>query len=116
MGAGVDGLSLRDDAGREEMPYQRRAWRPVVRRGALPAAGACCDIAAWMCALLAAAWISADRGGPGLTASALWTAALTACLLQAGYGLAVRLYLGRYQRGSFEEIIGVGTVVVATAV
>ncbi len=115
MGADVNGVAVRDDVATGGMPYRRPARLPAVRRRALPAAEACCDTAAWVCGLLAAAWISTDHG-PGFTVLALWPAVLSVCLLQAGYGLLARLYLGRYQRGSFEEIIGVGAVVGATAV
>src|SRR5712664_3682275 len=116
MGADINGVAVRDDVAIGGMPYRRSAWLPAVRRRALPAAEACCDTAAWICGLLAAAWISTDHHGPGLTVRALWPAVLSVCLLQAGYGLLARLYLGRYQRGSFEEIVGVGAVVGVTAV
>jgi len=105
MGADINGVAVRDDVAIGGMPYRRSAWLPAVRRRALPAAEACCDTAAWICGLLAAAWISTDHHGPGLTVRALWPAVLSVCLLQAGYGLLARLYLGRYQRGSFEEIV-----------
>ncbi len=116
MGTDVDGLALRNDAGPGGPPDLRWARPHASWRRALPAAGIGCDIAAWMCGLVAAAWISAGRGAPGLTVRALWSAALFACLLQAGFGLVARLYRGRYQRGSFEEIIGVGAVVSVTAI
>jgi len=116
MGADMNGAAVRGDVAPGGMPYQRLARWPGIRRRALLAAEACCDTAAWMCGLLAATWISTDRGGPGFTLHVLWLAVLSVCLLQIGYGLLAGLYLRRYQRGSFEEIIGVGAVVAATAV
>lgn len=116
MEADIDGAALRNDAGHDGMPHLWQARRPAIRQAALSAAEACCDAAAWICGLLAATWISADGGTYELTVRALWPVALSACLLQAGYSSAARLFLGRYQRGSFEEIIGVGTVAAATAV
>jgi FlaA1/EpsC-like NDP-sugar epimerase len=72
------------------------------------------DAAAWLSGLVAATWIIRNLVGGG-TAPAMWRAALAVCLLQPGSGLLVGLYIGRYQRGSFDEVLAVGLAACGTA-
>src|SRR5581483_7119124 len=84
-------------------------WRRGLRN-----AGAACDAAVWVCALLAAAWLS--HGLAGATVPAAWPATLlAACLVPPAAGWLAGLYQGRFQLGSFEEVIRVGAAGAATA-
>ena len=74
-----------------------------------------CDISAWLCGLTAAAWITHDVARPGQLWLALLRGALAVAVLAVGCGVLGGLYRGRYQRGSFDELIGVGRAGCATA-
>ena len=87
--------------------YPRNRWHRI-------AAETGYDAAAWLCALLAATWITRDLAGTG-TGLAMWRAATAVCLLQPGSGLLAGLYVGRYQRGSFDEVLGVSLAACGTA-
>ena len=77
----------------------QRAFRPVIECGY--------DALAWACGLVAAAWVTRDLATmPG--AFTMIRAFLAICLLSAGAGLLAGLYRGRYQRGSLDEVMGVG--------
>ncbi len=66
------------------------------------------DAAAWMCGLLAAAWMTRDLAGTQTTPITMTRASVAICFLSAGAGLLAGLYRGRYQRGSLDEVMGVG--------
>ena len=61
-----------------------------------------------LCGLLAAAWITRDLGGITLTPFIIIRALVAACLLSADQACWPRLYRARYQRGSLDEVMGVG--------
>jgi len=84
----------------------RRWWRIAVEAG--------CDAAAWLCGLLGAAVLVDDAPDIGVLPSSLWRAALAGCLMPFACGLFAGLYRGRYQRGSFDEVAGVGMAACAT--
>ena len=65
------------------------------------------DTLAWGCGLLAAAWVTRDLAARAGVFTML-AAFLAICLLSAGAGLLAGLYRGRYQRGSLDEVMGVG--------
>ena len=77
----------------------RQAFRPVIECGY--------DALAWACGLLAAAWVTHDLAVPVGAFTMIW-AFLALCVLSAGSGLRAGLYRGRYQRGSLDEVVGVG--------
>ncbi|MGO9220228.1 MAG: polysaccharide biosynthesis protein [Streptosporangiaceae bacterium] len=66
------------------------------------------DAASWMCGLLAAAWMTRDLAGTQTTPITMTRASVAICFLSAGAGLLAGLYRGRYQRGSLDEVMGVG--------
>jgi len=77
----------------------QRALRAVIESGY--------DTLAWACGLLAAAWVTRDLAAPADVFTMI-SAFLAVCLLSAGSGLLAGLYRGRYQRGSLDEVMGVG--------
>lgn len=79
------------------------------------AAEAACDAAIWLGCLLAAVTGADELGGTDVTRSEVWRAALAVCALSTGSGLLTGLYQGRYQRGSLDEVAGVGMSAGATA-
>ncbi len=66
------------------------------------------DAVSWNCGLLAAAWMTRDQTGIPFTAFTFTRDMATICLLSAAAGLLAGLYRGRYQRGSLDEVMGVG--------
>ena len=66
------------------------------------------DAVSWICGLLAAAWMTRDLAG--MTSSTIHPGRDIAviCLLSTTAGLLAGLYRGRYQRGSLDEVMGVG--------
>ena len=72
---------------------------------ALEAAG---DAVSWLCGLAAAGWVTGDLAGPGVTLAIAARAVLAVGALAVATGLLAGLYRGRYQRGSFDELIGIG--------
>ncbi len=66
------------------------------------------DAVSWICGLLAAAWMTRDLTGMLFTPFTLIRAFAAVCLLSATAGLLAGLYRGRYQRGSLDEVMGVG--------
>jgi FlaA1/EpsC-like NDP-sugar epimerase len=66
------------------------------------------DALSWICGLVAAAWMTRDLAGTLLTPFVLIRAIAAVCLLSAVAGLLAGLYRGRYQRGSLDEVMGVG--------
>ena len=85
--------------------YPRNRWHRI-------AAETGYDAAAWLGGLIAASWITRDLAGTGF---AIWRAALAVCLIQPGSGLLAGLYVGRHQRGSFDEVLGVSLGAAGTA-
>ncbi len=79
--------------------FARRSFRTVVECGY--------DALAWSCGLLAAAWVTRDLAARTGLLTTIW-AVPAICLLSAGSGLLAGLYRGRYQRGSLDEVMGVG--------
>jgi FlaA1/EpsC-like NDP-sugar epimerase len=61
-----------------------------------------------MCGLLAAAWMTRDLAGTQATPITIIRASAAICFLSAGAGLLAGLYRGRYQRGSLDEVMGIG--------
>jgi FlaA1/EpsC-like NDP-sugar epimerase len=66
------------------------------------------DAASWICGLLAAAWMTRDLAGIPFTPFTLGRDIAVITLLSAAAGLLAGLYRGRYQRGSLDEVMGVG--------
>jgi FlaA1/EpsC-like NDP-sugar epimerase len=66
------------------------------------------DAFAWMCGLAAAAWVTHDLIVRTVSPAVLARTLLAICLVSAGSGLVGGLYRGRHQRGSLDEVIGVG--------
>jgi len=64
------------------------------------------DTAAWFGGVLSAIWLTRELAGAGAT-PAMWRAVIAMFLLPSGCGLLAGLYVGRYQRGSFDEVVGV---------
>jgi FlaA1/EpsC-like NDP-sugar epimerase len=79
--------------------FSERSFHTVVECGY--------DALAWSCGLLAAAWITRDLTARTGLLTMIW-AVPAICLLSAGSGLLAGLYRGRYQRGSLDEVMGVG--------
>ena len=72
------------------------------------------DTAAWFGGVLSAIWLTRELAGAGAT-PAMWRAVLAMFLLPSGCGLLAGLYVGRYQRGSFDEVVGVSLAACGTA-
>jgi FlaA1/EpsC-like NDP-sugar epimerase len=106
----VKNAAFCDDTKRKPIPRSRRKRRRYYR-----ALEAVCDAVAWLCGLTAAQWITRDVAGTGVTPAVLVRAALAVCVLSAGTGLLAGLYRGRYQRGSFDELVSVGRAASAMA-
>jgi FlaA1/EpsC-like NDP-sugar epimerase len=66
------------------------------------------DAVAWICGLVAAAWMTRDLAKTQSTPFTLGRDIAVICLLSASAGLLAGLYRGRYQRGSLDEVMGVG--------
>ena len=66
------------------------------------------DAVSWICGLLAAAWMTRDLTEVTITPFVLVRTAGAICLLSVAAGLLAGLYRGRYQRGSLDEVMGVG--------
>jgi len=106
----VNDTAFRDDARRG--PIFRTRLQQRLHYRVLEAA---CDVSAWICGLAAAAWITRDVAQPVITLPIMLRLAVAVVVLPAGCGLLGGLYRGRYQRGSFDELIGVGRAACATA-
>jgi FlaA1/EpsC-like NDP-sugar epimerase len=65
------------------------------------------DAAAWLCGLVAAAWVTRDLGGPSPGPAAVTRAAIAVIALLAASGTLAGLYRRRCQRGSFDEVVAV---------
>ena len=76
-----------------------RSFRTVIECGY--------DALAWVCGLLAAAWVTRDLAARTGALTMIW-AVPAVCLLSAASGLLAGLYRGRYERGSMDEVMGVG--------
>jgi FlaA1/EpsC-like NDP-sugar epimerase len=66
------------------------------------------DAVSWIFGLAAAAWMTRDLAGMLFTPFTLIRALTAVCFLSATAGLLAGLYRGRYQRGSLDEVVGVG--------
>jgi FlaA1/EpsC-like NDP-sugar epimerase len=66
------------------------------------------DAVSWICGLLAAAWMTRDLARTQSTPFTLVRDIAAVCLLSVGAGLLAGLYRGRYQRGSVDEVMGIG--------
>lgn len=99
---------------RADVPCPRGLRAYPVRRCSRVVAEAGYDVAAWLCGLLAAAWVARDLAGASIQAPVLVRAALAVCLAQAASGLRAGLYPRRYQRGSFDEVKAVGMAAAGT--
>jgi FlaA1/EpsC-like NDP-sugar epimerase len=71
------------------------------------------DLAAWAAALLAAAWTIRGITGSALTMATAVRVFSLAGVVALGCGIAAGLYRGRYQRGSFDEILAVSVAALA---
>lgn len=78
------------------------------RRRGRAIAEACYDAACWLCGLAAATWVTRDPASTEIASADLVRLVLAICLLAAGSGMLAGLYRGRYQRGSLDEVVGVG--------
>src|SRR6266567_66317 len=99
----VADIAFRDDTRRNPAIHARIRLRRMYR--ALEAA---CDAVAWLCGLAAAAWVTRDLAGSGVTLAVAARAALAVGGMSVTTGLLAGLYRGRYQRGGFDELIGIG--------
>jgi len=106
----VDGIAFRDDKRRKPAIHAR-----IGLRGCYRALEAACDAVVWLCGLLAAAWVTRDLAGSGITPAIAARAAVVLCGMSVASGLLAGLYRGRYQRGGFDELIGIGRAVGAMA-
>jgi FlaA1/EpsC-like NDP-sugar epimerase len=77
------------------------------RRWGRASAEAGYDAAAWFGGLLAAEWVARVPVSTGASSVTFVRLPLLICLLSAGSGLLAGLYRGRYQRGSFDEVLRV---------
>jgi FlaA1/EpsC-like NDP-sugar epimerase len=77
------------------------------RRWGRASAEAGYDAAAWFGGLLAAEWVARVPVSTGASSVTYVRLPLLICLLSAGSGLLAGLYRGRYQRGSFDEVVRV---------
>ena len=82
---------------RQEFPTQR--WVRV-------ALEAIYDSMSWVCGLLIAISLTGDMEGARPAAFTMARLILAVILLSLGSGLLAGLYRGRYQRGSFDEVMG----------
>jgi FlaA1/EpsC-like NDP-sugar epimerase len=99
----VADVGFRDDAEPKLLIRTDRKLRWFYR--ALEAA---CDAVSWLGGLVAAGWVTGDLAGSGVTPAIAARAALAVCALAVATGLLAGMYRGRYQRGSFDELIGIG--------
>ena len=93
-------VGFRDDAEPKLLIRTDRKLRWFYR--ALEAA---CDAVSWLGGLVAAGWVTGDLAGSGVTPAIAARAALAVCALAVATGLLAGMYRGRYQRGSFDELI-----------
>jgi FlaA1/EpsC-like NDP-sugar epimerase len=66
------------------------------------------DVLAWFCGLLAAAWVTHDIATAPAGAFTVARVVVAVGLLSVGSGVLAGLYRGRYQRGSLDEVMGIG--------
>jgi FlaA1/EpsC-like NDP-sugar epimerase len=66
------------------------------------------DAVSWICGLLVAFWMTRDLAGALFTPFTVIKDVVAVCVLSAAAGLLAGLYRGRYQRGSLDEVLGVG--------
>jgi FlaA1/EpsC-like NDP-sugar epimerase len=72
------------------------------------------DVLAWTCCLTAAGWAVHDVTGSKITLSLAVRALPAVWALALGCGRAAGLYRGRYQRGSFDEVLAVSAAAFGT--
>jgi len=106
----VNEVAVRADTRRQPVVRSR-----LLRRLHYRALEAACDIGSWIGGLTAAAWVTRDISWSRLSILLSIRAVFAVAALSAGGGLLGGLYRGRYQRGSFDELIGVGRAGCATA-
>ena len=106
---------MNDVALRADRRSKSAALDRLRRRLYYRALEAVCDLLAWLVALTAAAWMTHDGPLRGLSPMYGIRAAAAVAVLSGGCGLLGGLYRGRFQRGSFDELIGVGRAGSATA-
>ena len=87
--------------------WRRYSWRRLSRRSFRTVIECGYDMLAWTCGLLAAAWVNRDLAARTGVLTMIW-AVPAICLLSAGSGLLAGLYRGRHERGSLDEVMGVG--------
>jgi FlaA1/EpsC-like NDP-sugar epimerase len=102
-----DGGGVDNEAVGRNSPSVRAAWVGG-RRWGRAGAEAGYDAAAWACGLLAAEWVTRDLASTDARPATVARLALAISLMSAGSGLLAGLYWGRYQRGSLDEVVGVG--------
>ena len=68
------------------------------------------DTAAWLCGMLAAAWVT----GTAYTPLSLAALSVLTCLTATGAGLFAGLYRHQYQRGSLDELAGIALAACST--
>ncbi len=73
------------------------------------------DVAAWLCGLLAAGWVTRDLAGQGPRPYVIVRTALIIGLAAVACGLLAGLYRRRNQRGSLGEVVAVAVAVGGTA-
>ena len=71
------------------------------------------DATSWTIGLLFAAWVTRDLSGAEVSGPVATRIILATVLLSAGTGFLAGLYRGRHQRGSFDEVLAVGTAALA---
>lgn len=83
-----------------------------LRRGILLAT----DILSWVLAVVIIAWLRFDFTLSALDEQAILVFAVVAIVVQAVAGLLSKHYMNRYWIASFEEVVSLGVIVVASAV
>src|SRR5450755_4799284 len=83
------------------------SWRRLSGRSFRTVIECSYDALAWVCGLLAAAWVTRDLAAGTGVLTMIW-AVPAICLLSAGSGLLAGLYRSRYERGSLGEVMAVG--------
>jgi FlaA1/EpsC-like NDP-sugar epimerase len=104
----MDGGCVNNEAVGTSSPSLRTGRVFGGRRWGSAIAEAGYDAACWLCGLVVATWVTKDPASTEVTSAAAVRLALAICLLATGSGLLAGLYRGRYQRGSLDEVVGVG--------